>query len=60
MESSPNLKHFQKKEDRHIANVLPNLQTIQDLVRALSKNGCFGTSFDSQHVRGFLILVKLV
>ena len=48
-----------KKKKIVIANVLPNLQTIQHLVRALSKNGCFGTSFDSQHVRGFLILVKL-
>ena len=46
MESSPNFKYFQKKKVV-IANILPNLQTIKDLVRALSKKRRFTTSFDA-------------
>ena len=34
-----------------IANVLPMLQTVKNLVRPLSNKCRFGTSFDSQHVK---------
>ena len=57
MESSPNFKYFQKKKVV-IANILPNLQTIKDLVRALSKKRRFTTSFDSQHIKASETLLK--
>ena len=41
-----------------IANVLPKLQTVNILVRPLSKNRRFRTRFDIQHVKGSQILVK--
>ena len=51
MESTSNFKHFEEKIII-IANVLPILQTVKDLVRPLSKKGQFKTFFDSQHVKG--------
>ena len=51
MESSSNFPHFLKKKIV-IANVFLELQTVKDLVRPLSKNHRFRTSFDSQHVKG--------
>ena len=41
-----------------IANVFPKLQTVKDLVRPLSKNHRFRTSFKSQHVKGSQTLKK--
>ena len=41
-----------------IANVLPRLQTVEILVRPLSKMRRFRTRFDSQHVKALQILVK--
>ena len=41
-----------------IANIFPNLQTVKDLVRSLSKKRCFRTHFDSQDVKGFQTLAK--
>ena len=41
-----------------IANVLLKLQTVNILVRALSKKRHFRTRFDIQHVKGSQILQK--
>ena len=41
-----------------IANVFSKLQTVKVLVKPLSKNPCFRTSFESQHVKGSQTLVK--
>ena len=41
-----------------IANLLRKLQTVQDLVRALSKKHLFRGPFDSQHVKGSQTLAK--
>ena len=41
-----------------IANIFPNLQTVKDFVRSLSKKRCFRTHFDSQDVKGFQTLAK--
>ena len=41
-----------------IANVYPKLQTVKDLVRALSKKRRFTMPFDSQQVKGFQTLAK--
>ena len=57
MEPTSNLKHFQKKKIV-IANVLPELQTVKDLVRPLSKKRHFRTSFNIQHVKVSQTLVK--
>ena len=43
-----------------IANVFPKLQTVNDLVKPLSRKRSFRTSFGSQHVKGSQILVKSV
>ena len=40
------------------ANVFPKLQIVQDLVKPLSRKHCFGTSFDSQHVKESQTLVN--
>ena len=40
------------------ANVFPNLQTVKNLLRDLSKKRRFGTRLDSQHVKASQILVK--
>ena len=40
------------------ANEFPNLQTVKNLLRDLSKKRRFGTRFDSQHVKASQILVK--
>ena len=40
------------------AIAFPKLQTVKDLVRQLSKNRCFRTSFDSQHVKRSQTIVK--
>ena len=34
-----------------IANVFPKLPTVNNFVRPLCENPCFGTGFDSQHVK---------
>ena len=41
-----------------IANILPKLQTVKDLIRPLFKKRRFRTSFDSQQVKGSQKLVK--
>ena len=41
-----------------IANVFPKLQTVNDLVKPLSRKRSFRKSFGSQHVKGSQILVK--
>ena len=46
-----------KEKNIVIANVFPNLQTVTDLVRPLSKKSRFKTSFDSEHVKGSQKLV---
>ena len=43
-----------------IANVLPLLQTVKELVRPLSKKCRFRTSLEDQHVKGSETLVKSV
>ena len=45
------LNIFQKKKIV-IAYVLPKLQTVKDLVRALSKNQILSNFFESQRVKG--------
>ena len=57
MEPTSNFKHFQKKKIV-IANVLPELQTVKDLVRPLSKKRHFRTSFNIQHVKWSQTLAK--
>ena len=41
-----------------IPTLFRKLQTVQDLVRPLSKKQRFGTPFDSQHIKGFQTLVE--
>ena len=41
-----------------IANVFPKLQTVKNVLRPLSKQHRFRTTFDSQHVQQFQALVK--
>ena len=41
-----------------IGNVFPKLQNVKGLVKSLSRNRCFRTSFDSQRVNGCKTLVK--
>ena len=43
-----------------VANVLPILQTVKDLVRPLSKKRRFRASLEGQHVKGSQTLVKSV
>ena len=50
MESSANVKHFQKKKIV-ITNAFVNLQNVKNLVRPLSKKRRFRTSSESQHVK---------
>ena len=47
-----------KKKIMLIANVFPKLQTVKNFVRPLSKIRCFGTCFDSQHVKVSRTLAK--
>ena len=54
METPSNLKHFQKD----IANVFLNLETVQHLVKRLSRKHRFRTSFGSQHFKESQTLVK--
>ena len=49
---------FWKKKMIVIANAFPKLQTVKDFVRPLRKKRCFGTRFDSQHVKVSQILAK--
>ena len=39
-------------------NLFRELENVKDLVRPLTKKRCFRRSFDTQHVKGFLTLVK--
>ena len=41
-----------------IANLFPELQTVKDLFRPLSKKHRLGTSFESQHVKLSQTLAK--
>ena len=41
-----------------IANVFPKLQTVENLVKQVSKKRPFRTRFDSQHVKASQILAK--
>ena len=50
LESTSNFKHFEKKMII-IANAFPKLQTVNILVRPLSKKRRFRTRFDNQHVK---------
>ena len=50
LESTSNFKHFEKKMII-IANAFPRLQTVNILVRPLSKKRRFRTRFDNQHVK---------
>ena len=45
-----NIKHFEKNMIV-IANVFPELKTVKNFVRPLCKKRCFGTCFESQHVK---------
>ena len=56
-EFTANFKRFEKKMIV-IANVLPILQTVEDLVAPLSKKRHFRTSFYSQHVKLSQTLLK--
>ena len=47
-----------KKKTIVIANVFPKLATVQGLVRPLTIQCSFKTSFDSQHVKRFQTLAK--
>ena len=48
-----------KKKMVVIANVLPLLQTIKELVRRLYKRSRFRTTFDGQNIKGSTTLLKL-
>ena len=47
-----------KKKKMVIVKLLPNLQTVKNLVTELSKNLCLRNSFESQHVKASQIIVK--
>ena len=47
-----------KKKKIVIANVFPKLATVQGWVTSLTIQRCLKISFDSQHVKRFLTLVK--
>ena len=49
-----------KKKLIVIATLLRNFQAVKDLVKLLSEEHCFRTSFESQHVRVSQTLVKSV
>ena len=57
MESPSNLEQFQTKKI-FIANLFPEFVTVQGLVTPLIIQRSLKTSFDSQHVKRFQILVK--
>ena len=57
LESKSNFKHFEK-EMILIATSFRKLQSVKDLVRPLSKKHRLRTPFDSQHVKGYQILLK--
>ena len=57
MESPSNFEHFPKKKNV-AANEFPKLATVQGLVTPVSIQRCLKTSFDSQHVKRFQMLVK--
>ena len=42
-----------------IPTLFRKLQTVKGLVRPLSRKHCFGTPFDSQHVKGPKLLQNL-
>ena len=44
------ISNILKRKVMVIANVFPELQTVKNFVRPLSKKRCFGRCFDSQHV----------
>ena len=57
VESSWTFEQFQKKKIV-IANVFPKLATLQGLVTPLTIQRRLKTSFDSQHIKRFQIVVK--
>ena len=57
LESTSNFKHFEKKTIV-IANVFPKVQTVENLLRPLSKKRRFGTLLNSQHVKTSQIPAK--
>ena len=57
LESASNFKHSQEKEIA-ITNVFLKLQTLKDLVSAISKKCCFRTSSESQDVKGSQLFLK--
>ena len=52
------LLNKRKKRNIVIANVVPKLQTVKNLVRPLYKKVQFRTCFYSQHVKAFQIMAK--
>ena len=57
LKSISNFKHFETKMIV-TATFFWKLQTVEDLLRPLSKKHHFRTFFDSQHVKGSQTLVK--
>ena len=47
-----------KKRFSLIAYVFSKIKTGKNVLRPMSKKACFGTPFDSQHVKGIQTLVK--
>ena len=57
MKSTSNFKHFEKKDDSH-SLAISKLLTAKHVVRWLSNKRSFSTLFDSQHDKGFQLLLK--
>ena len=57
LQSTSNFKHYEKKF-MVVATLLRTLQAVKSLVRFITKKHCFGTPFDSEHVKGSKTLVK--
>ena len=56
LSSLPQILNILKERILVIANVFVSLQTVKNLVRTLSKQRCFRTRFNSQHVKVSQIL----
>ena len=56
-ESTSNLRHFEKRMSL-IAYVFPKIKTGKNMVKPMSKKACFGTPFDSQHIKWSQKMVK--
>ena len=58
LESTSNMKHFEKKKMMVIATLFRKLQTLKDLDRQLSKKNLFRKRLDSPHVKGSQTYIK--